>query len=144
MVIGVIAEIGIFVAAGKLFRHSTVKQLLVVSLLVTALRWYITAIYADSAWLLGIAQVLHAASFGLYHSASMQYIQRHFNQDQQNRGQAIYISGVYGVGGAIGAYLSGVYWLDGQGAEQSFLLAAAISLIAAVLALMIPKQKTSI
>jgi len=143
MVIGVIAEVGIFIAAGKIFKHSSIKQLLVISLLLTALRWYLTAISADSLILLALAQVLHAAGFGLYHSASMQFIQRHFAQNQQNRGQAIYISGVYGVGGALGAYLAGIYWLDGQGAEHSFTLAAIASLIAAALALLIPKQKNT-
>jgi PPP family 3-phenylpropionic acid transporter len=60
----------------------------------------------------------------LYHSVSIQFIHQHFNDDQQNRGQAIYIGGVYGLGGAIGAYIAGIVWQDGQGSEFAYNLAA--------------------
>ena len=135
--VAVIAEIGIFIIAGRLFKNFRIKVLIVFSLLVTALRWYLMAYFGDVAWLLVLTQITHAASFGLYHSASMQYIQRHFTPAQQNRAQAVYVSGVYGIGGAIGAYLAGLLWLDGAGAEQSFIFAASAALIAAIIGLFI-------
>lgn len=138
--VGVVAEIGVFLLAGQIFKHLKVKTLLVFSILVTAIRWYLTGIFGDSSWILAIAQVLHAGSFGLYHSASMQFIQQHFLPNQQNRGQAIYISGVYGIGGAIGVFLAGIYWLDGKGAEHSFLLAAALALFGTIIAIFIPEK----
>jgi PPP family 3-phenylpropionic acid transporter len=76
----------------------------------------------------------------LYHTASIQYIQRHFERSQQSRGQAIYIGGVYGLGGAMGAYVAGTLWLDGHGAITAFNFAAIMALSAALIALFIPKD----
>ncbi len=139
--IGVIAEIGVFIIAGRLFQLFGIKPLIFFSIFLTAIRWYLTGFYGDVAWLLGLAQVAHAAGFGLYHSASMQFIQQHFASNEQNRGQAIYIGGVYGVGGATGAYAAGVFWLDGEGASYTFALAAIAAGIAAVLTIFIPNER---
>ena len=139
--LGVVAEIGIFFIAGRLYQLFGVRILIAFSLFATAVRWYITGHFAASAYVLIIAQLLHAMSFGLYHSASIQYVQQHFNRDQQNRGQAIYIAGVYGVGGAIGAYVSGLLWKDGVGALQSFEFAALMCLIGTGLACFIKEKK---
>ena len=139
--LGVVAEIGVFFIAGRLYQLFGVRILISFSLFVTAIRWYITGNFADNVYLLFIAQLIHAASFGLYHSASIQFVQQHFQRNQQNRGQAIYIAGVYGIGGAIGAYVSGYLWKDGFGAVQSFEFAAIICLIASGLACFIVAKK---
>ena len=139
--LGVVAEIGVFFVAGRLYQLFGVRILISFSLFITAVRWHITGSFADNAYLLFIAQLMHAASFGLYHSASIQFLQQHFQSNQQNRGQAIYIAGVYGVGGAIGAYLSGYLWKDGSGALQSFEFAAVTCLIASGLACFIVTKK---
>ena len=139
--VGVIAEIGIFIIAGRLFQWFGIKPLIFFSLFLTAIRWYLTGFYGDVPWILVLAQIAHAAGFGLYHSASMQFIQQHFASNEQNRGQAIYIGGVYGIGGAIGAYAAGLYWLDGDGATYTFALAAIAAGVAATLALCIPNER---
>ena len=138
--LGVIAEIGIFLVAGRLYQLFGVRLLLAFSLVVTAVRWFVTGHFADNFIILAVIQLLHAASFGLYHSASIQFIQQHFKVNQQNRGQAIYIGGVYGLGGAIGAYVAGVVWQDGAGATLSFELAGGAAIIATVLSLFIIKK----
>ena len=122
--ISVIAEILIFVYASVFFRYFRLKTLLALSILLTALRWFMTGSFADVIWVLVMVQCIHALSFGLYHSVSIQFIHQHFNDDQQNRGQAIYIGGVYGLGGAIGAYIAGIVWQGGEGSELAYNLAA--------------------
>lgn len=139
--LGVVAEVLVFVYAGFIFKVFTLKQLLVFSLGITALRWYLVAIFADSIFILSLTQIIHAASFALYHSASMLFISNHFSVSQQSRGQAIYLGGVYGIGGAIGAYLSGLLWMEGEGAKVTFIVASCMSLIAAVLMIFF-KSKT--
>jgi PPP family 3-phenylpropionic acid transporter len=139
--LGVIAEIGVFFIAGRLYQLFGVRILISFSLFLTAIRWYMTGNFADNLYILLIAQLFHAASFGLYHSASIQFIQQHFQSNQQNRGQAIYIAGVYGIGGAIGAYLSGYMWKDGLGAIQSFEFAGLMCLIGSGLACFIVSKK---
>ncbi|GAA6173158.1 major facilitator superfamily domain-containing protein 6 [Colwellia sp. KU-HH00111] len=137
--LGVVAEILIFIFASSFFKAFTLKAILIVSLAATALRWFIVALYAESIWLLALTQLIHAASFALFHSASMIFISEHFTRCQQSRGQAVYLGGVYGVGGAIGAYIAGVLWLDGLGASTTFLTASVSAFIAALLMLFWPK-----
>ena len=125
-----VAEIGIFIFAGLFFKSFSLKALISGSILLTALRWYIVGHYADSDIALALSQLIHALSFGLYHSASIAFIQQHFNANQQSRGQAI-----YGIGGAVGAYMAGVLWQDGIGAMTTFDFAAMTAFIGGIFAL---------
>ena len=136
--LGVVAEILVFIFASSFFKYFSLKGLLAFSLLATAVRWYLVALYAESIWILAFTQLLHAASFALFHSASMLFISNHFTSCQQSRGQAVYLGGVYGVGGAIGAYVAGVLWLDGSGASTAFLTASAAAFLAAMVILFMP------
>jgi PPP family 3-phenylpropionic acid transporter len=90
-------------------------------------------VVADSILLLSLNQLVHAASFAIYHSASMSFISKHFTKAQQSRGQGIYLGGVYGIGGAIGAYITGILWLDGVGASNAFIVAGASALLGAII-----------
>ena len=75
-----------------------------------------------------LAQILHAATFGSFHVASVQLISHYFNREHQARGQSIYNSITYGVGGAIGA-LGGGFMIDRFGADNTFMLSAILPLI---------------
>lgn len=138
--IGVVAEIGIFVFAAIFFKSFSLKTLLSISILFTAFRWFLVGHYAESNIALAASQLIHALSFGLYHSASIAFIQKHFNTNQQSRAQAIYIGGVYGVGGAVGAYVAGILWQDGLGAVATFDFAAITALVGGILALFLRTQ----
>jgi len=138
--LAVVAEIIVFIYVGQLFKSFTIKGLLIFSLFITAIRWILLAQYGDNFWMLVFSQLMHAASFGLYHSASILFIRQHFDINQQSRGQALYVGGVYGIGGAIGAYFAGLLWLDGVGAQTSFNFAAVTVLIGAGFALFIPSS----
>lgn len=141
--LGVVAEILVFIFASYFFKHFSIKVILILSLVVTALRWFLVAYYAESVWVLAFTQILHAASFALFHSASMVFISSHFTTCQQSRGQAIYLGGVYGVGGAIGAYVAGALWFDGAGASTAFIMASGASFLAALIMLFMPKPVNS-
>lgn len=138
--IGVVAEILVFVFASSFFKYFSLKALLIFSLVVTAIRWGLVALYAESVWILTFTQLLHGASFGLFHSASMFFVSNYFSASQQSRGQAVYLGGVYGVGGAIGAYIAGVLWLDGLGASSAFLTASTVSLLGGIIMMFMPAQ----
>ncbi len=138
--LGVVAEIVAFIYMGSLFKRFSLNSLLVFSLAITALRWFLMPVVADSVLWLGINQLGHAASFAIYHSASMKFISSHFTKTQQSRGQGIYLGGVYGVGGAIGAYVTGVLWLGGEGAGNAFIMAGASALLGAIIMFFSKKQ----
>ncbi|GLS82609.1 MFS transporter [Paraferrimonas haliotis] len=141
--LGVVAEIGIFLIAPSLLGRFGVKHLLFVSLLLTSVRWLVIAFAASSPVLLGFAQLLHAFSFGLAHAASIHYIHHAFPKEHRSKGQALYASLSFGVGGAIGAYWIGQIWYDGVGAIDAWCLAALWAGLAAFACLFIYIDKNS-
>lgn len=140
--LGVLAEITIFIYAGKIFKRFSIKSVLIFAFIITSFRWYLMGHLGDVMIVMILSQLIHAASFGLYHSASIQFIQEHFDPSQQNRGQAIYIGGVYGLGGALGAYVAGILWLDGVGATSAFDMALVAAFIGAIITLFIKAKVT--
>ena len=128
--LGVICEIGIFVWMSRLYRAFTLRRILIASTLLAALRFMIIGWGADSVVLLLAAQTLHAASFGAFHAAAIGVVHRLFRGRHQARGQAIYGSLAYGLGGTLGGLASGYAWA-GLGAGPTFTLAAACAALAA-------------
>ena len=113
--LGVIAEIAVFLVMPRLVPRFGLRALLLSSLSLAVLRWLLIAYFVDSAWILIIAQLLHAATFGVYHGAAIQLIHRYFRGRHQGRGQALYSSLSFGAGGAVGALYSGYTWAVGGG-----------------------------
>jgi len=128
--LGVICEIGIFVWMSRLYRAYTLRQILIASTLLAALRFVVIGWGADSVLLLLGAQTLHAASFGSFHAAAIGVVHKLFRGRHQARGQAIYGSLAYGFGGTIGGLASGYAW-SGLGAGLTFTLSAVCALAAA-------------
>ena len=139
--LGVIAEIIIFLKAGKLINWLGVKWILVLSLLLTALRWYLLAVIASNPIILIFSQALHAFSFGMTHAASMHFIHHYFEKQFQSQGQAMYLSVGFGLGGAAGGYGAGYFWQQGQGAELTFTLAAITAVLAAISLLFVSSKR---
>lgn len=128
--LGVICEIGIFVWMSHLYRAYTLRQILIASTLLAALRFVVIGWGADSVLLLLGAQTLHAASFGSFHAAAIGVVHRLFRGRHQARGQAIYGSLAYGFGGTIGGLASGYAW-SGLGPGLTFTLSSVCALMAA-------------
>lgn len=128
--LGVICEIGIFVWMSRLYRAFTLRQILIASTLLAALRFVVIGWAADSFLLLLAAQTLHAASFGSFHAAAIGVVHQLFRGRHQARGQAIYGSLAYGLGGTIGGLASGYAWAT-LGAGPTFTLAGGCALLAA-------------
>ncbi|MCE2871520.1 MAG: MFS transporter, partial [Oxalobacteraceae bacterium] len=103
--LGVIAEILFFFYQAPLFRRFGVRKLMLLSLAIAVFRFLMIGWGAESLWILLLAQVLHAATFGVHHSASVATLQRWFAGPLQARGQALYISISYGLGGTLGGLL---------------------------------------
>ena len=127
--LGVVAEIAFFYWQAPLFRRFGVRWLMLASLLVGVVRFLMIGFGAESLALLLVAQVLHAATFGVHHSASVATLQRWFSGPLQARGQALYISVSYGLGGTAGGLLLSACW-DTFGAKIVYLLAAVLCVLA--------------
>lgn len=126
--VGVICEIGIFMLMPKLMRRFTLKSILLISLVLAVIRFSLIGTAVDNIWLLILAQSLHAATFGSFHAASVEVIAKFFNGRHQAKGQAIYNSVAYGVGGTIGG-VAGGYALQYLGGQTTFTLAALFPLL---------------
>lgn len=129
---GVICEIGIFFIMPWLMRHFRLKHILIFSFACAMLRFVLIGQYVDWPVVIVFAQILHAATYGAHHIAAMMVIHQFFQGRHQAKGQAIYTSTAYGVGGALGAVCSGYTW-DWLGAEITFLISAAAALAGLVL-----------
>lgn len=130
---GVLAEIVLFAIMPWLLRRMSIKQILVISLFLAALRWWLLGFYADSLSLLLLIQLLHAATFGSFHAAAILFVQRYFSAHKQGQGQGLYVS-FSGIGGALGALYAGYSWQT-LGAAYTFASAGAVALLAAFIML---------
>ena len=108
--VGVICEIAIFFWMSQLFRAFALRQVLIASFGLTVVRFVIIAWWVDSLPLLLLAQILHAASFGSFHAAALGYVHAFFRGRNQARGQAIYASLTFGLGGTLGGLYAGYAW----------------------------------
>ena len=130
--LGVIAEVGVFLYLHRIVPKIGLRPLLLFSLFCGILRWLLIGTFADYLPLLLVAQLLHAATFGIYHAVAIQLIHRNFTGKNQGRGQALYSSISFGAGGAIGSLYSGYIW-SSAGSTVTFYVAAGISAVAFIM-----------
>lgn len=132
--LGVVCEIGIFLWLPHLYAAFTPRGILVASFALAAARFLAIGWGAGSLVLLLLAQTLHAASFGTFHAAAIGIVHQLFRGRNQARGQAIYGSLTFGVGGMLGSLASGVLW-DRAGPGITFSAAAACAFAGLLLVL---------
>ncbi len=128
--LGVIVEIVFFFYQAPIFKRFGIKKLMIASLLIAVVRFLLIGFGAQSLILLLLAQVMHAATFGVHHSASVATLQRWFSGPLQARGQALYTSISYGLGGTLGGLILGGLW-DTFGSQTVYLMAAMLALAGA-------------
>jgi len=121
--VGVLAEIVLFIYAGRILARATALFWMRLAILTTAFRWVCVALLPDSLWLMVVMQLSHAVSFGLFHIASTQRLVELFSAADRVNGQSLNYSIGSGVGGVLGAALAGWAWGVGSG-QVAFLLAA--------------------
>lgn len=129
--LGVLAEVFLFLVMHRVMAACSLRAIMLVSLLLSALRWYLIGFYADQAVVLFFAQLMHAATFGSFHAVAVELVRRYFT-GFQGQGMALYSGLSFGGGGALGALLSGVLWESGAG--LTFLMAVAASILALIIA----------
>ena len=136
---GVVCEIGVFLLMPWILARANLRTVLLVSFLLAAARWLLIGWFPQNLPILIAAQALHAATFGTFHAAGMQMVYRFFTGRHQHRGQAIYSSASFGIGGAVGSFYSGHAWAT-LGPAMTFGIAAAAAGIAFVVAFFLLKK----
>jgi PPP family 3-phenylpropionic acid transporter len=123
---GVAAEVVVFLVMHRLLERFGARRVILASLALAVLRWLLVGLFVDLALVQVAAQTLHAASFGTFHAAAIHQVHQYFPGATQGRGQALYNSISFGVGGAFGSLVSGLLW-SGVGASLTFVVAAAFA-----------------
>ena len=134
----ILAEIALFMLMSKLLQRFSWSLLMHFTLWLSALRWYLTASAADQFIIILQAQILHAVSFACMHALSMHWLKANFPNHLQSQAQATYSAVSYGLGGALGAYLSGVWWQSHAG---NVFYMAALSCVLAIMVFTFAKVK---
>lgn len=131
--LGVLAEVGVFLMMHRWLPRFGAWPLLMVAIGVTAVRWWLLASLPQLLPVMLLTQVMHAASYGLYHAAAISLIHEFFPGRLQGRGQALYSSLSFGLGGALGSLASGYVW-DGIGPHWVYIMASGLAALGFVVA----------
>lgn len=129
---GVFCEIFMLYFQGPLLQRNLLN-LLQFATLVASFRWLILYLFPDSVSIAFATQSLHAISFALYHTAAITYVFSLYTQ--KKLAQQFFLGIAFGLGGSVGALLSGKIY-----GEYLFLVEALIAFLAFV-ALAIHQQR---
>lgn len=126
--LGVICEVLVFLWMPRLSASFGLRRILLASFVLAALRFLMIGWGVGWLWLVLLAQTLHAASFGAYHAAAVALIHRYFRGRHQAKGQGLYTSISFGLGGTLGGLMSGYVW-ESLGSGWAFSLSALCALL---------------
>lgn len=130
---GVICEIFMLYFQGPLLQRNLL-HILQFATLVTAVRWMMLYLYPDSILLTFASQSLHAIGFALYHTAAITYVFSLYTQ--KKLAQQFFLGIAFGLGGSVGAVLSGQIY-----GEYLFLIESFITFAAFLVLIIHQKRK---
>jgi PPP family 3-phenylpropionic acid transporter len=130
--VGVLAEVVLFLRLPQLLHRFSLRTLLIASFACAVVRFLAIGWGVESIAVLAAAQLLHAATFGAFHAGSVAAVHRLFPGPLAARGQALFSSVAYGLGGAAGSLVAGATW-EPLGASVSFAVSALFGAMGAVL-----------
>jgi len=120
--LGVAAEVIFFYFQSKVLSRLDAEVVLQIAFGIGVLRFILMAFFPLT-WVLILAQLMHAGTFGAHHSAATKLLQRWFTGPLQARGQALMATVSYGLGGTLGGLLAGWLW-DATQPRNVFVMAA--------------------
>jgi PPP family 3-phenylpropionic acid transporter len=130
--LGVLAEIVVFLLMPRISALVSMRRILLACFALASLRFMLIGWAVEFIGLLVFAQLLHGASFGAHHAATMAALNRWFVAGHQARAQALYGSTAYGAGGLGGALLAGALW-EQVGPGITFSAASLLALLGLIL-----------
>ena len=119
------AEIVVMVASAQLFRRFSPEKMMLIAFGAAVLRWLILFVTVSPVIIM-LSQALHAVTYGVFHLASILYVDRLSPPQGKALGQAVNNSITYGLGLMVGFYING--WLYARvGLFYLFLVSAGIA-----------------
>jgi len=120
--LGVAAEVIFFYFQSRVLSRLDAEVVLQIAFGMGVFRFILMAFFPLT-WVLILAQLMHAGTFGAHHSAATKLLQRWFTGPLQARGQALMATVSYGLGGTLGGLLAGWLW-DATQPRNVFVMAA--------------------
>jgi len=136
--LGVLAEIVVFFYLPQLFRRYALSSILAATCVCGLVRFLAIGWLAAELWIVLLAQLLHAATFGAFHAAAVAAAHRIFPEHAQARGQTLFSSVTYGAGAAVGLVIAGWAW-QGGAAPLAFSVSALAALLGAFFAVQLKR-----
>jgi PPP family 3-phenylpropionic acid transporter len=118
--------------SGAVLRRWSARNLFIVSMALSSLRWLATAFATDAVFLIAI-QGLHSFTFGAFYVAAIQILLEEIPDSLRATGQGLFFSVAFGLGGGLGVLLTGFVY-NSFGGTISFLFGSALSLCATLVA----------
>jgi len=115
-----ISEILVMIKSDSIFRRFSIGKVLAFSFAVAAVRWFLLA-FAETRFAILLLQLLHAATYGSFHIASVLYIDRLMPGKARTFGQAVNNSVTYGLGISVGFLVTG-YFFEKVGSPGLFVI----------------------
>lgn len=104
-----IAEIGIMLKSDVVFKRFSLRQVLVLSFFIACFRWIIMFFYV-SWYMIFIAQLLHAFTYGAFHIACILYMDELSSEETKTFGQVANNAVSYGLGMMSGFVFNGYFF----------------------------------
>jgi len=123
-----IAEIVMMSQSRRLFHLFRPHQLFSLSLLMTAIRWFVMTLDLSEE-LLVVIQLLHAFTFAGFFVSAIEIILEEIPDELRATGQGLFFAASFGLGGGIGSILSG-YVYEIRGGDAAFMVGGFLSLFA--------------
>ncbi|MEY4059852.1 MAG: hypothetical protein RL551_1108 [Pseudomonadota bacterium] len=137
--LGVAAEVIFFYFQSKVLSRLDAEVVLQLAFGIGIFRFILIAFFPFT-WVLILAQLMHAATFGAHHSAATKLLQRWFTGSLQARGQALMATVSYGLGGTLGGLVAGWLWEATQPRNVFVMAALACGLAGMAIGKMRPRH----
>ena len=137
--LGVAAEVIFFYFQSKVLSRLDAEVVLQLAFGIGVFRFILIAFFPFT-WVLILAQLMHAATFGAHHSAATKLLQRWFTGSLQARGQALMATVSYGLGGTLGGLVAGWLWEATQPRNVFVMAALACGLAGMAIGKMRPRH----
>lgn len=107
---GVVCEVVFFAFQTRFFERLPLSAWLCLGYGACAVRFAITAMFPELFLVMAFAQGLHALTFAAHHTASISWLRTQLPAWLVVRGQAMYATIAYGLGGSAGTFLGRYVW----------------------------------
>ncbi len=118
--VGVSSEAIVFAFAGFWFRKYRPLFFIIVAGVLYSIRWFLYAAADDAAYIIAL-QFLHGLTFGVFYTASLDYVTRLIPKLLQSTGHLIFYAVFFGISGIIGSLVGGAL-IDSFGGSTLYMV----------------------